>query len=308
MPRGAVTYNSLPAQIVGDQRCCCDKAKTMDTVVGGSATVTVGGRSAVPCSKVVTGHKGTVAIGATNVTIGGPLVIGPHARFAKICPAMAAGRENKYLIGDREHGGLNKYTRYDQDDLTHQNWNNCGQECVRMLVNEINHKNVSEWEMLRWSLENGHAAWETDRAGNQKRGAVTPTERKGYIQAESDPPGNSNPSDWTAMAKQNDLETDTFGPNPGNQPVAECLAESLRSGRPVMYSVELDFIPPLPGEQSGKGPHVVLVTGYEADENGNPVAFYVNDPMRGCAIRVEAAHLVRNRRAAAFVRPKAAAW
>lgn len=58
-----VRFNSIGAQAVGDNRFCIGKGGAVDTVIGGSGTVTVNSRSAVPCCKVVTDHGGTILVG-----------------------------------------------------------------------------------------------------------------------------------------------------------------------------------------------------------------------------------------------------
>jgi uncharacterized Zn-binding protein involved in type VI secretion len=330
----SVTFNSVGAQAVGDHRRCLGKGGGTDTVIGGSATVLINGRSAVPCWKAVTAHGGIVVLGSLNITIGGPMVIGPHARFAKACHSVAATREDSQQVADRETGGGNPYKKYDRDPYR-QGWNNCGPECARMLLHGLGGKKLTEWQMLDWALKNGRADWgtrvvddpsdsEPDPLKKEKieqpipRG--TPDKRTIYEQLHdteggSSSPGGSNQADWRAMTEEHGVETENLTPNPGTQPMQDCVAGSLREGKPVIYSVQAGWLAQDAGNGSisegygGPGDHVVLITGYEADSHGNPIAFYVNDPALGCSIRVSAEHLAKmERKGYGMVRPARQAW
>lgn len=62
-----VLISSLPASVVGDTAVCVGPP---DTLIHGSATVLIGGKSAVRMGDP-TAHGGSVAVGSFTVVIGG---------------------------------------------------------------------------------------------------------------------------------------------------------------------------------------------------------------------------------------------
>lgn len=256
---------------------------------------------------------------ARNVVIGGPLVIGPYARFTRACHQAAKGREGAEWVADKETGRLSEFTKYDHNPYK-QGWGNCGPECARMLINAMSdrEKPLTEWEMLDWALKNSRAEWgsQEDPEDSNRPAIVIPRgEPSATVKDEqlhrfdadgrNVPPGGSNPSDWKAMTEAHGVHTEDLPPKYGDESVDQTVARSLREGKPVIYSTH-------PGWLTGKDPggyHIVLVTGYEPGPNGEPVAFYVNDPASGCSIRVSAEHLKKEQRKGyGLVRPSEAAW
>lgn len=131
-----VETNSL-SQARGTDPVVC-AGGTLDFIVTGSGTVTVGSQPAARMSDK-TMHGGVITFGAGNVVIGGPtvgVVLGGSDAVKKACEAAAKGRRS----GSKQ-----------------QSYDNCGVEAVRIITNQANGTSHTEDEVLDDAMAHGRA-------------------------------------------------------------------------------------------------------------------------------------------------------
>jgi hypothetical protein len=146
-----------------------------------------------------------------------------------------------------------------------QSYNNCGVESSRQVINRANNTNVSQENLLTQAINNGNAAGTPGVAPSFPDGGTTAAQRVNILT------GNGVPAATTAGASMQELEVAVAS---GRGTISSVMAGTLWQGTPAGAGV-----PP------GTGPHAILVTGVEYDENGNIKNVIINDTGAGTCMQ-----------------------
>jgi uncharacterized Zn-binding protein involved in type VI secretion len=136
---------------------------------------------------------------------------------------------------------------------TKQSYSNCGVETSRQIINQATGSNLGEDELLQRAVDNGWAAGSTAPDQIHKAGGSWPSQRQPMLEA------NGVPAEQVPGTMTN-------------------LIQAAAEGKGTEVDVWAGSLwPPEYGYKPGTGPHVVLVTGVEFDENGEPKNVIIND-------------------------------
>jgi len=175
-----VEINGKRAARAGDPANC---PGPQDHVVTDSASVTWNNKPAVRATSL-TAHGGMVLLGSGNVFIGGPSAggtVGNPDAAEKACEAAAAGRHpppgTVYPKGDRDGrdgqpvpGGRCK-----------QDYNNCGIEASRILINQAKGTSYNQEEMLDHAIDHDEARGSKDPEKRYNAGGSTAGDRQDLL-------------------------------------------------------------------------------------------------------------------------------
>lgn len=258
-----VETNSRQQARSGDRLQCIPM---INFIVTGSGTVQINGRLAArENDRTMHPPPGVIMAGSPNVLIGGPTTgatLGNRERGIEACKAARAGR-------NPPSGATSPNGNQLQPHTAGQSYNNCGVESARQIINQVNPDSpVSQEGLLQEAFQHHDA---TEVANNlYQSGGTTPQGRVNILER------NNVPSHTETGSMDN-------------------LAQSVAEGRGVIAAVMAGTMWPVSAPQAkgpppGEGPHAILVTGVEFDEQGNIKNVIINDTGTGqCGVSVPAA-------------------
>ena len=220
-----------------------------DVIVTGAATVYVAGQPSARVNEK-TMHGGYIPPPCSpNVFIGGPstgVTIGdPEGVGEELCKAASLGRAGQTM---------------------HQNYENCGLECIRPIINKLSDENFDEFGMLDWALKNSHKA---DAFGLKITGnmyARSVFKQDGSL--DLDLSGGTSSLDWAVIFSEFDIGAQL------DEPSIDVVTQGLSEGSPVISSHESST---WYGDQDSTSNHAVTATGATYDSEGNVTDMHVND-------------------------------
>jgi uncharacterized Zn-binding protein involved in type VI secretion len=256
-----VQTNSLPQARATDRAMC---AGPVDFIVVGSSSVTV---NDLPAARMgdPTMHGGAIAIGSSNVEIGGPPVgvtLGNPAAGEHACQLAA----NSRFIQIAEYPGWPDMWKF-------QSWGNCGPESLRQIVNTVHRSNISEDDFLNEALESGKANFSREQG---KLGGIS------FRTNEYNPLASTPPDD--AFWRYTDLLEEHGVPAKQVPGTAENLKQAVAERRGVVVTLMAGTLWHETGENAtplGKAPHVVIATGVKFDPAGKIQEVIINDSGAG---------------------------
>jgi uncharacterized Zn-binding protein involved in type VI secretion len=245
VPRDVET-NGLPQARAGDPAFCLGSA---DFLVTGAATVTVNSKPAARLSST-TMHGGAVAVGSSDVLIGGP----------------SAGTTLGNPGAGKAACGEAKKTRHIPGSST-QYYGNCALEAWRTVINRERAAEglppVTEDELLKRATDLGVA-------GND------PVHKPWAY-------GATNEAGQVKVLAEHGIDAETADQDPAT------IQQHVADGKGVVVTVHPGYYWP-DGTEEQKGEdcvHAVSVIGVEYDANGRVVAYIINDSGIGtCGMRV----------------------
>jgi uncharacterized Zn-binding protein involved in type VI secretion len=230
-----VVANGLALARATDQ-CTCTPPAPPNFIVTGARWVWVDGMLAARMTdKTMHPPPGMIVMGSPDVLIGGPtagaILGGPKAGTAA-CEAAKDGRAG------HSDG---------------QNYQNCGVESSRLLINQATGANISEDQLLDQSIDNGDASSARNRAD---AGGTSPSQRQQILA------NNGVPSSLQANTMDN---------------IMQAVAE--KKGVITSHDVTLLW------NNGQSGGHAIGVIGMVYDADGNPISVITNDTGLGICHR-----------------------
>ncbi|MCL2725988.1 MAG: PAAR domain-containing protein [Polyangiaceae bacterium] len=251
LPPGApkvLIGGNFPAARIGDWATCVGP---LDTIAKGAFPVPINGSPAARKTDQ-TAHGGEIKEGCTTVLIGLAGTAGNVFVGQQICEAAFNGR---------------KKTTNNPDGHS-QNYNNCGIESSRQVINQAKNSNLTEDGLLQDALNNGWAS----------RGAP-PNTGLGDPPVPFGTPPRFQDGGSTVTQRQNLLNNYQVSSSVKTNNL-DNIGQALSGGKGVIADTDAHFLwdgvpninPPAAGSF-----HAVTVTGVEYDDNGNVTNVIVND-------------------------------
>lgn len=253
------------AQARATDALLCQGVSKKNYIVTGSGTVEINGKMAARVTdRTMHPPAGTIDKGSANVEIGGPTE-GATLGSSEATAACEAAKCDRDTTATFPEGDVNAGKLINPTGVT-QSYNNCGLESVRQIINRVRG-------------EGGLSPLTED----QLLSHATLSNRATYDPVDLRSSGRSSPADQVALLQDNHIEASrVFAQAPAE------LAPQLAEGHGVVVSVwasdfwsedEAKAANLAPGTQTGS--HVVLLTGIEYDDEGNPINAIVNDTGQG---------------------------
>lgn len=249
-----VLIDNKPAARIGDQCLCTAPAPVPNPILRGAFPVPIG-----------TSPAGRMTDSGTHP---GSLIAPP------CCPTVLiglAGTSGNPWAGNDEcvKARTSRNPPPGSPSTNGQSYNNCGVESSRQIINRANNSNVSQETLLSQSINAGNAAGTPGVAPTFANGGTSAAQRVNILGANGVPAG-------TQAASMQNLETAVAS---GRGTISSVMAGTLWAGTPAGA-----------GTPPGTGPHAILVTGVEYDENGNITNVIINDTGVGtCMQKIPAA-------------------
>jgi uncharacterized Zn-binding protein involved in type VI secretion len=274
VPPGAikVVIGGQPAARMGDQSICVGPAPLPNPILKGAFPVPIVGMPAArltdqgthPGSVIMPPCCPTVLIGLSGTT-GNPRVGNQQ------CQNLAAGRSPAAGSTDPAGNPL-------QANTAGQSYNNCGVESARQLINQANGSNISQETLFNQSIASGNAT--QPAIGSTSSGTVVTAANQAWMS------GGTNANGRVAILAANGVPASTLPTTAAGPQVAD-LGVSLSNGRGAIAAIDTNG---MPGWGTQSGPHAIVVTGMEYDDNGNITKVTYNDTGVGqCNVTVTAA-------------------
>ena len=281
-----VLIGGQPAARVGDKLVCIGPP---DTIVKGSFVVPISGKPAARMTDT-TAHGGVIVAGCPTVLIGLAGTTGNPPQAAVIFKKMADGRQPPA-------GSTDPFGNSLEPNTIKQNYNNCGVESSRQLINQATGNNISQEALLRQATAN---KWANRPSIGSKVGKIKVTARNRLYLS-----GGTYPETRAEILNANGVPAKTTPATMAN------LESSLSEGKGVIVAVDAAFLWPARTAPVGSF-HAIVVTGAEYDNHGKLTNVVINDTGSGReAQRVPAAKFEKalaKRRGAPHVVTKKPIW
>jgi len=261
IPPGAPTVligGKLAARM-GDQSMCLSPAPLPNPILRGSFPVTFANMPAARATDSGTHPGSTISPPCcTSVEIGLAGTTGDPWTASKVCQSMAAGRNPAPGSTDGAGNPL-------PANSAGQNYNNCGVETSRQVINHATGSNLTQEGLLNSAMANGNAAQAT--VGSVQGGTVVTAQNQMFFS------GGTVPSQQAAILTNNGVPASVIPATPTGAQLGQ-YELALSQGKGVLAGGDVAGLPGWGGQSGG---HAVLITGYEYDDNGNIVAVHYND-------------------------------
>lgn len=265
---GTVRVNGRALLRVGSSVKCGGEA---DRVGTGAVKVTVGSMYSARVGEH-TAHGATLAQGSVNVLIGSPSGAGAPLLLSLACLDMISGRNPP--PGSRSSDGTPLPSKSES-----QSYNNCGLEACRTLILQATKREVDQEALFDYAID--HYLSPEKR---KERGLPPYESAQSKAPAKRYESGGTDGDEQVAILKDFGVPSHVFDQTP------ESIYEGLAQGKGVLVGVYAGtlWMDERKDEQP-TGPHAILITGVERDENGKVTAYIINDSAYfGCGATVPA--------------------